>query len=264
MIDEVYCVNIRKRPDRLKKFKKQMGTELESKLGLKIKYTTDWTNNLNGEDISDEWLSENGMGVYKEWELEEEQWWQGARWGWWNRQLSRGEIGCTISHSEIWKVAKGNVMILEDDAVKFRRNWLLKIYNTIDTLKAMDKEWDLIYLGRVPQDDSEIGGKYIGDYHGIKPEDCFVTRTIKTPLYSFCTYGYILSQSGIDKINKYNVQKDIIPADEFLAATYIEHPRPDIKLKYPPTLTAYAIEPHLVTQANWGADTENKGEKPKW
>ena len=136
---------------------------------LKIKYTTNWTNNLDGEDITDEWLNENGMNVYDKWEMKEEQWYQGARWGWWNRQLSRGEIGCTISHSEIWKVAKGNVLVLEDDAI-FKRNWILKIYNTIDTLKAMDKTWDLIYLGRVPQDDSETGGdgkgKYIGD---IKP-----------------------------------------------------------------------------------------------
>ena len=264
MIDEVYCINIRKRPDRLKGFKNQIASEIEKKLGLEIQYTTNWDKNLNGEDITDEWLVENNMKVYEDWKIEGETVWQGAQWGWWNRQLSRGEIGCTISHSEIWKVAKGDVMILEDDAVNFRKNWLLKIYNTIDTLKTMDKKWDLIYLGRLPQDDSETGGKYIGDYHDMKPEDCFVTRTIKTPLYSFCTYGYILSQSGIDKLNKYNVQKDIIPADEFLAATYIEHPRVDIRLKYPPTLIAYAIDPHLVSQANWGADTENEGKKPKW
>ena len=264
MIDEVYCVNIRKRPDRLEKFKEQRGVEIEDKLGLKIKYTTNWTNNLDGEDITDEWLNENGMNVYDKWEMKEEQWYQGARWGWWNRQLSRGEIGCTISHSEIWKVAKGNVLVLEDDVI-FKRNWILKIYNTIDTLKAMDKTWDLIYLGRVPQYDSETGGdgkgKYIGD---IKPEDCYITSKIKKPLYSFCTYGYILSQTGIEKLKEYNVQKDIIPADEFLTATYNPHPREDIRLKYPPTLLAYAIEPNMVYQANWGADTENKGEKPKW
>ena len=263
MIDEVYCINIRKRPDRLKGFKNQIASEIEKKLGLEIQYTTNWDKNLNGEDITDEWLVENNMKVYEDWKIEGETVWQGAQWGWWNRQLSRGEIGCTISHSEIWKRAKGNVLILEDDAVRFNENWFLKIYNTIDTLKAMGKEWDLIYLSRVPQDDSEKGGTFEGDYKGMVPKDCIVTKTIKTPLYSFCTYGYILSQRGIDKINKYNVHEGIIPADEFLSATYIEHPRKDISLKYPPTLEAYAIEPNMIFQANWGADTEDTGEKRK-
>jgi hypothetical protein len=106
----------------------------------------------------------------------------------------------------------------------------------------MDKEWDLLYLGRVAQ---------------TLPEKR-VAKNIVKPNFSYCTYGYVLSKSGVAKIRKYNVHEGIIPADEFLSSTFIEHPRPDVKLKYPPTLKAYALNPHIVHQREFkivGSDT---------
>ena len=83
-------------------------------------------------------------------------------------------------------------------------------------------------------------------------------ENIVKPNFSYCTYGYVLSKSGVAKIRKYNVHEGIIPADEFLSSTFIEHPRPDVKLKYPPALKAYALNPHIVHQREFeivGSDT---------
>jgi glycosyl transferase, family 25 len=52
----------------------------------------------------------------------------------------------------------------------------------------------------------------------------------------------------------------LIPADELLPALYLDHPRPDVRQRYPKSLVAYAFEPPLVTQLPrdaWGTDTED-------
>tara|TARA_Y100000593_G_C4315532_1_gene340666 strand:+ start:1368 stop:2135 length:768 start_codon:yes stop_codon:yes gene_type:complete len=248
MIDEVYCINIRKRPNRLRKFKKHTGVDIESKLELEINYTTEWEMNKDKEDITSEWLKEKNISAYSGWKLEGTQYFENAEWGWWSRDITKGEIGCAISHKEIWKRAKGTTLILEDDA-RLGRNWHVKLYNTIDTLSNIDKDWDLIYLGRIPQSDEEHNNKTL------------ITSNIKKPLYSFCAHAYVLSKKGLDKINKYEFEKNIIPLDEFLPATYIEHPRPDIKLLYPPVLRAYAIWPIISKQSTGLSDTEDNGQK---
>jgi glycosyl transferase family 25 len=163
-------------------------------------------------------------------------------WGkWWSRPLTQGEIGCTISHTEIWKRAMNYTLVLEDD-VTFTLNWISKLKLAMKNLDIIDKDWDLLYLGRVPQEDNETK----------------VHNNIVKPKFSFCTYAYMLSPKGIKKIQQYNVEKSIIPADEFLSATYVNHPREDVRLKYPPTLNAYAIEPQIVLQRSKsvaGSDT---------
>ena len=233
MVD-IYCINIPKRPDRLEMFKEASKDGKIYNLNKKINITTDWENNLNGEDITDEWLDEKGFGLF-DWQIESNN-------RWWSRPLTRGEIGCTISHTEIWKNANDYSLILEDD-VTFTKNWIAKLKLTINNLNIIDKDWDLVYLGRVPQEDNEE----------------YVHHNLVKPKYSFCTYAYMLSPKGIKKIQKYEVEKSVIPADEFLSATYIVHPRIDVSLKYPPTLSAYGINPPIILQRDKnvaGSDTE--------
>ena len=209
---------------------------------LRVEFTTHWPYNKVGKDITDKWLEENGFGLF-DWEMDEgealsiDQSW--AKW--WSRPLTGGEIGCTLSHWSIWNECDGPVTILEDDAV-FTKAMEVKRDVTIDTLETMGIDWDLLYLGRVPQ---------------TIPEEPVVSGIVK-PNFSYCTYGYVLSKSGIEKIRKYNVHKAIIPADEFLSATYVEHPRSDVSFKYPPTMNAYAVDPHVVWQREFavvGSDT---------
>ena len=229
-----YCINIPKRPDRLEMF------EEEAKRAGLDDYimTTDWPNNLNGEDITSFWLRQNGYAKF-DWQIDSDN-------KWWNRPLTKGELGCMISHTEIWNsrsaILGNNTLILEDDVI-FTDDWKVKLHNTIETLNVINEDWDLLYLGRVPQEDSEIQ----------------ITENLVKPKYTFCTYAYMLSPRGLGRIKTYNVEKGLIPADEFLTATYNKHPRDDVSLKYPPTLSAYAIEPPIVLQRDKdeaGSDTE--------
>ena len=225
-----YCINIPKRPDRLRMFEEEA-----KRSGLDdYTITTHWERNLNGEDITDLWLEQNNYTKF-DWQIKSDN-------RWWNRPLTRGELGCTISHTEIWDRNNSNTLILEDD-ILFTNNWKVKLLNSINTLNVIDKDWDLLYLGRVPQEDSEV----------------HVTDNLVKPKYTFCTYAYMLSSKGLKKIKEYNVKQGLIPADEFLTATYNKHPRADVSLKYPPTLSAYAIEPQIVLQRDKdeaGSDTE--------
>lgn len=249
-VNEVYCINIRKRPDRLENAKEIIKESGMDKFVHNVEFTTNWENNLDAEDITDEWLKEKGFGLF-DWEMDEEEGMalEDGYWSscvkWWARPLNRGEMGCTISHSEIWKRARGYTLVLEDDLL-FHKNWKIKLHNAIETLNHIDKEWDLLYLGREPQlyDSEEI-----------------VTDSLRKPLMSYCTFGYLISPSGREKLLNYEVEKGIIPADEFLTATYNSHPRPDVKFKYPPTLIAYSMEPSIVYQDLLGSDTET-GENP--
>jgi GR25 family glycosyltransferase involved in LPS biosynthesis len=107
----------------------------------------------------------------------------------------------------------------------------------------MGKDWDVLYLGRVALD---------------KSREDRLTKSIVIPKFSYCTYAYCVSPKGIKKLLQYDVQKAIIPADEFLSSTYIAHPRIDVSLKYPPSLLVYALDPVIVkqrTKEEVGSDT---------
>jgi hypothetical protein len=103
----------------------------------------------------------------------------------------------------------------------------------IDTLEVMGKNWDILYLGRMP----------------IKPHlEERLNNSLVIPQFSYCAYAYCVSPKGIKRLLDYDLQKAIIPLDEFLAATYVEHPRTDVSFKYPPSLVVYAMDPVIATQ----------------
>jgi collagen beta-1,O-galactosyltransferase len=86
-----------------------------------------------------------------------------------------------------------------------------------------------------------------------------VTAGIVRPGYSYCTYGYLLSPSGLRAVLNSGFERALIPVDELIPALYLDHPREDIRLLYPKRLNAYAFEPPLVTQLpkeEAGSDTE--------
>ena len=256
---KTYIINIKSRRDRRDKMDlllRKNGFEIpeEGKKNqegfiapdLRVEWTTHWDYNKEGTEITDEWLKENGFGLF-DWQMDEgealviDQ----HKAKWWSRPLTKGEIGCTLSHWAVWNDTEfrdgGPITVLEDDAL-FDESMELKRDLAIATLEAMGRKWDLLYLGRVP----------------LMADEKRITPNIVIPKFSYCTYGYVLSESGIEKIKKYNVHKGIIPADEFLVSTYIVHPRMDVTFKYPPALEAYAIDPYIVGQrpkSEVGSDT---------
>ena len=147
----------------------------------------------------------------------------------WNREITAGEIGCALSHLSIWKDAfkKGynKILILEED-FKVLREWN---ENDIQT----NEEWGLFYLGRnrVGEDQEQI------------------TETIVRPGYSYCTHAYMLSRMGIQRLLEQNFEKTIMPVDEFLPATYIEHPRADLSYIWRDTI-ALALKDDMIGQTS--------------
>jgi GR25 family glycosyltransferase involved in LPS biosynthesis len=147
----------------------------------------------------------------------------------WNREITAGEIGCALSHLSVWKDAfkKGykKILILEED-FKVLRPWSEEDVKT-------EEEWGLFYLGRnrVGEDQEEIN------------------ENIVRPGYSYCTHAYMLSRMGIQRLLEQNFENTIMPVDEFLPATYIEHPRADLSYIWRDTI-ALALKNDMIGQTS--------------
>lgn len=105
--------------------------------------------------------------------------------------------------------------------------------------------FDLLYLGRFP----------------LEPEhDQPVLDGFVSPAYRHCTFGYLLTRAAIDLLLATSLEGAIVPVDEFLPSPYVDHPRPDLRARFPKRLTALAFDPPLVRQRpkdEAGSDTED-------
>ena len=229
----VFVVNLARRPDRLARMKRVVPSAWNAE------YTTYWPGPLDGASIKPGDL--NGFGLFP-WEIESDN-------EWWSRPLRLGEIGCAVSHWLCWKrageLAADCTLVLEDDvklSAGLERGPELDL--RLAALQAVDPNWDLVYLGRwalEPESEEHVGDGLV------------------RPGYSYCTYGYVLSAAGLAKVLEVDFERAIIPVDELLPALYMPHPRPDVRRRYPPRLSAYAFEPPLVKQLPKdlaGSDTE--------
>lgn len=154
----------------------------------------------------------------------------------WDREMTTGEFGCVVSHIKAWNRYYNEninpILILEQDFLPlYDLNW--DVFNEIGNY-----DWDIILLGRSPLDknDQEVGLNYF-----VKPG------------YSYQAHAYILSKSGLKKIqnNWETLRNNLIPTDEFLPALYAKHPRPDIETMYPNKINALALRVDAVAQSDW-------------
>lgn len=122
-----------------------------------------------------------------------------------SKAMTKGEIGCALSHYFIWKEMLekdiDNLIILEDDII---------IDNNFDKLlekyrSQINEEYDMLYLGR----------KAIN-----KETEVFLTDNIVKPKYSYWTCGYLLKKSGAKKLIESNYINGLIPVDEFLSLMF--------------------------------------------
>lgn len=215
---KTFVLNLKRRGDR----REYMKTILPP--SLKPEFTSDWEGPMDGKNIDPSTLDE--YGVFS-WQMDSTN-------IWWNRPLWKGEVGCSISHWLCWKKALESddelFLFLEDD-VYFSHGAWGKLDDGIKIISKIDPKWDLLYLGRTPNE-----------------PDIPVVAGIVKPGYSYDSHAYMLTKSGVVKIIATNFYKDIIPVDEFLPALYIDHPREDVRKRFPKNLSAYALDPPLAFQ----------------
>ena len=159
---------------------------------------------------------------------------------WWNREVTDGEVGCALSHIDIWVESYSKdeeaIIILEDDFdPKIQIPWH-------EVNELLEQGYELIYLGR----------------NAIKPElEVNIEGLNKwvLPDYSYNSHAYILSRSGVQKLVEHYIDHykyNIFPLDEFLTITFGMTHRQDIYQEYwyIPRLKAAAPQINFIEQSH--------------
>lgn len=162
----------------------------------------------------------------------------------WIRDIKKSEIGCFISHIDTIKLIqkKNNSedvinIILEDDA-NIHENFFYSVMETYEELMINDINWDVCFLGRY-----------------IVKKGQNLSENLEESGYSFNTHCYLISNNGINKLLDINLNKKIIPYDEFLTACSKSHFREDLNKLYfnnKNKLRSYSTKKAISSQVNFG------------
>ena len=120
----------------------------------------------------------------------------------WNRRITKGEIGCVLSQYKLWKKCvelNEPILILEDDVDILEPRWEEKVEEYLD--------YDLLYVGR----------KYIT---GVKKS---IDNNIETPGFSYWLSSYIISPAFAAELINYCNKNPLLPADEIVPLIAGEH-----------------------------------------
>lgn len=183
---------------------------------------------VNGYELPDEYLSENGITLYPKWNLSvdgNESVIPDSQNKFWHRDMTRGEIGCVLSHIKIWEDAYenkyDNIIIFEDD---IKSSGTPYDWSVLSQLKQLN--YDLFFLGRYPQ----LG------FDGVVDEILPEYPNLCVPGYSYQAHAYMLSRTGLIKIvEDYlpTLKSNLVPTDEFLPAICNWTPRTDLNDLFP-------------------------------
>jgi len=171
------------------------------------------------------------------------------------RTMTHGEIGCFLSHYQIWEDVRQHkyrrVLVFEDDLrfVKYFRQTLSTLIDEADEQKV---DWDLIYLGRKRLNPTSDGP--------MVPE----CRYLSNVGYSYWTLSYALTYEGAVKLLEARPFENLVPVDEYLPIMFDRHPESDWKSHFPNrNLLAFTAEPlliyptHYTGETGYISDTEN-------
>jgi glycosyl transferase family 25 len=204
---------------------------------LAVTFTSDWPGPFDGHELDRSVIEAAGYRLFP-WRVDSDN-------PWWSRPLKLGEVGCTIAHWTCWRHAyetgsEPYVLVLEDDVV-LASDFVTSLLTCIESLDSQG--FDLLYLGRYPLE-----------------ADKSVIRGVVSPGYSHCTFGYVLTRRALPTLLRTRLDQAVVPVDEFLPSLYVDHPRADLRARFPKQLVALAFEPPLVRQlpkAIAGSDTED-------
>lgn len=124
------------------------------------------------------------------------------------------------------------ILVLEDD-LRFAPGFVRNLITVVSEANEHVPDWDLLYIGRKRMSKNE-------------------TRVPKTsmlayPNYTYWTLGYILKQSGAQKLLALKPLGKMIAVDEYLPVMFNRHPRKDWLEQYSPRdVVALSAEPLLL------------------
>uniref|UniRef100_A0A671WLD0 procollagen galactosyltransferase n=1 Tax=Sparus aurata TaxID=8175 RepID=A0A671WLD0_SPAAU len=162
------------------------------------------------------------------------------------RPLTKGELGCFLSHYNIWKeiLDRGlkTSLVIEDD-LRFEVFFKRRLQTLLQEVTTQKLDWDLIYIGRkrMQVDHPETS---VPNIHNLVEAD-----------YSYWTLGYMLSLQGAQKLLKADPMSKLLPVDEFLPVMYNKHPVSEYMDHFERRdLRAFSAEPLLVYPTHYTGD----------
>lgn len=216
-LNKIYMINLERRNDRKVKMEYCLG-----ELGIDYK----WIKGVDGRAIDTQYLTNKGIKMMPEFSEPYH-----------GRALTFGEIGCFMSHYNIWEdLVKNNhetVLILEDD-IRFEPFFREKLQNLFQEIERLELDWDLIFLGRKILHNSNEpwveGSKLLVDVG-----------------YTYWTLAYLLNIRGAKKLLEEKPLGKMVPVDEYLPIMYDRHPNTTWKSNFHKrNLKAYSVHPLLV------------------
>jgi len=155
-----------------------------------------------------------------------------------NPALTRGKIGCFMSHRMVWKkmVAKNisHALILEDDCLwKNQRKTPMRLTKALKVLNTKYKNWDILLVGR--NDSKRENKKLLGSHLAIPKE-------------FWGMFAYIIRLKGAKKLLAHQGTKSFqVPSDVFLSHLTVQK-----------KINIYAMVPCLATyNKKLRSDTRN-------
>uniref|UniRef100_A0A4W5MDZ5 procollagen galactosyltransferase n=1 Tax=Hucho hucho TaxID=62062 RepID=A0A4W5MDZ5_9TELE len=224
--DEVFMINLKKRTDRRDRM---LRTLYEQEIACKVIQAVDGKA-MNISEI-------NALGIHML---------PGYSDPYHGRPLTKGELGCFLSHYNIWKeIAERGLersLVIEDD-LRFEVFFKRRLMNLMTEVESQGLDWDLIYIGRkrMQVDRPE---KSVPNIHNLVEAD-----------YSYWTLGYMMSLQGAQKLLRAEPLKRILPVDEFLPVMFNKHPVSDYMEQFEERdLKAFSAEPLLVFPTHYTGD----------
>ena len=138
-------------------------------------------------------------------------------------RMSPGEIGCALSHLNVWRSMETPLLILEDD-ILLVNNFQTRLKKN---LLSLPDDWHILYLGYMNPRENGLAQ--------------FITPELCKAHFVFGTYAYLLNMQGRDILLS-NLPIDR-PVDNFIGSLCESN-----KLK------AYAIHPPLISQLEYGGE----------
>uniref|UniRef100_A0A8C6T084 procollagen galactosyltransferase n=1 Tax=Neogobius melanostomus TaxID=47308 RepID=A0A8C6T084_9GOBI len=217
--DEVFMINLLRRPDRRERM---LQTLHEQELSCKVVDAVDGKA-LNTTDIE-------AMGIKML---------PGYKDPYHGRALTKGELGCFLSHFNIWKevIERGlqTSLVLEDD-LRFEVFFKRRLQALLHEVTVHKLDWDLIGCRLTIRE-------LCPNIHNLVEAD-----------YSYWTLGYMLSLQGAQKLLRADPLKKMLPVDEFLPVMYTNIQSEYMDPFEPRDLHAFSAEPLLVYPTHYTGD----------